>query len=177
MTLTTPSQHLITARIRMSDSAILAGCVSLLYAFVLMVWPVAFPHLLTRIFYAGYFYRTLAMVLVVANEVLFTSIYRRRNQKASPITAAYIALLTITLVFALRAVLTIADEQAQLAHFIQHSSIHAGMTAGELLVYTHLGIVSGIFVPYLIVRLTQNYVSATQLVEAEDKSRHATAGQ
>jgi len=176
MTPTIPSQRLTTARIRMSDSAILAGCVSLVYAFILMVWPTAFPHLLARIFYGGYFYRTLAALLVVANEVLFASIYRRRNQKASPFTAVYIALLTITLVFVLRGVLTIADEQAQLAYFLQHRSLHGGVTPGELLVYTHLGVVAGIFLPYLVVRMTQNYVSATQF-EAEAKARQAAAGQ
>lgn len=176
MTPSTPSQHLTTARIRMSDSAILAGCVSLLYAFFLMVWPTAFPHLLARVYYGGYFYRTLAVLLVAANEILFAFIFKRRNQKPNPMTAAYIALLTVTLVFGLRAVLMVADEQAQLAHFLQHSATHGGVTPAELLVYTHLGIVSGIFLPYLVVRLTQNYTSATQYAELELKARHTTAG-
>ena len=177
MTPITSSRHLTTARIRMSDSAILTGSVSLLYAFALMAWPTAFPELLARVFYGGYFYRTLAVLLVAANEGLFAFIFRRRQQKPGLMTAAYIAFLTITLVFVLRAVLTIADQQAQLARFLQHSAIHGGITPAELLVYTHLGIVSGIFVPYLIVRLTQNYVSATQYVELDLKARSTAAGQ
>ena len=177
MTPLSSSRHLTTARIRMSDSAILAGSVSLLYAFALIVWPTAFPGLLARVFYGGHFYRTLAFLLVAANEGLFAFIFRRRNEKPSLMTAVYIAFLTITLVFVLRAVLTVADEQAQLAHFLQHTATRGGITPGELLVYTHLGIVSGIFVPYLIVRLTQNYVSATQYAELDLKARSTTAGQ
>lgn len=170
---------LAPAKVRLSDAAVLAGTVSLLYALALMLWPSEFPQALDRVFHGGYFYYALALPLVASNAILFVLISRRRNQKPNWLTHGYIAFLTVTLVFVLRALLLYADEQAQIAHFHRYTSFGGGIGAEEILLYTHLGIVSGIFLPYLIVRLTQDYVSPGNSAEPEPpaKARSAAAGQ
>lgn len=176
MTNPTSQKRWSPAKVRLSDSAVLAGIVSLAYAACLMAFPRAFPLLLERMFYGGYFFRTLAVLLLVANEVLFVVICKRRDQRPSPFTAAYIGCLTITLVFVFRALLVFADDRAQIASLLLHLG-RKGLGAEELLLYTHLGIVSGIFFPYVLVRLTQDYTSRTNSAEPEAKTQVASAGQ
>ena len=56
------------------------------------------------------------------------------------------------------------------------SGLRDGISSEDLLIYTHLAIVSGIFVPYLVVRVTQNYVSDSNSANQDVKARTATAG-
>lgn len=171
------SKRLSPAKVRLSDAAVLAGSVSLLYAIAVMLWPRALPQAVNSLFHSGYFYYVFGIVLSASNEILFALISRRRNQKPKWLTHAYIAFLTVTLVFVLRALILYADEQAQISHFHRHATFAGGIGPEELLLYTHFGLVSGIFLPYLIVRLTQDYVSPATSVEPEpEKAQSATAG-
>ena len=166
-------------KVRMSDSAVLAGAVSLLYAFALMVYPRAFPELLKRIFERGHFFPALTVLLLVGNEVLLVLISRRRAQKLGLFTPGYIAILTIAAVLFFRLLVYVAYAQSQLSHlsFVTASDrLRDGIISEELLVYTHVALVSGIFLPYLLVRVTQNYVSDDKAADQEPKVRSAVAG-
>jgi hypothetical protein len=174
------SYRLNAVKVRLSDSAVLAGAVSLLYALALIVCPRAFPELLERIFESGRFFPALAVLLVATNEILFVLISRRRAQRPGLFTPGYIALLTIAVVLLFRLLVYAADAQAQLSHlsFLQVSSrVRDGISSEELLVYTHLAMVSGIFLPYLLVRVAQNYVSHANFADHDAKVRNAVAGQ
>lgn len=166
-------------KVRLSDSAVLAGVVSLLYALALMVGPRAFPALLDRIFQWGYFFPMLAVLLLVTNEVLFVVISRRRAQKPGLFTPGYIAILTLAVVLLFRLLVYAAHAEAQLSHliFLQSSRVWDGISSEELLVYTHLAMVSGIFLPFLMVRATQNYVSDASTGDKHAKARNAVAAQ
>ena len=166
-------------KVRMSDSAVLAGVVSLLFALALIVGPAAFPALLERIFERGYFFPALAVLLVVTNEILFVVISRRRAQKPGLFTPGYIAILTLAVVLVFRLLVYAAHAQAQLSHLIllqTASRFRDGISSEELLVYTHLAMVSGIFLPFLMVRATQNYVSDANTVATVAKAQSAVAG-
>ena len=171
------SERAAAVKIRLSDSAVLAGGVSLLCAAAVMAFPRTFPELVKHIFYAGYFFRTLAIVLLAANEMLFLFLCNKRAEKVNLLTSAYIAFVTVGWVFALRALVVLANEHALLAHLSLPVPSRDGIGAEELLLYTHLGMVSGIFVPFLLVRLTQNSVSRTDSAPLEAKARQAAAGQ
>jgi ABC-type Fe3+-siderophore transport system permease subunit len=171
------SKQLSPARVRLSDSAVTAGATSLAYAAALMLFPHAFPQILQRVFEGGYFFRTLALVLVITNAILFLLICKRRSQKPDLLTLSYIAFLTITLVSVLRMLVMFADEQAQVSHILLHMPGRSGIGSEELLLYTHLGIVFGIFFPYVLVRLTRDYVSSRDSVEPDAKAHGAGAGE
>jgi hypothetical protein len=173
----TISYRLNAVKVRLSDSAVLAGTVSLLYALALIVYPRAFPELLARIFKWGYLFPALAVLLVAANEILFVLISRRRAQKPDLLTSGYIAFLTIAVVFVFVGLVIAADAQTLLSHILASSRARDGVSSEELLVYTHLALVSGIFLSYLMVRGTQNYVSNTNSADHEAKVRNAAAGQ
>jgi hypothetical protein len=170
-------KQLSPAKVRLSDSAVLAGAISLAYAAALMIFPHAFPELLQRVFDGGYFFRTLAVSLVITNEILFLLICKRRHQKPNLLTLGYIAFLTVTLVFVLRMLVMFADEQAQISHILLHMSGRSAIGSEELLLYAHLGVASGIFFPYVLVRLTQDYVSRKDFIEPEAKAQGTGAGQ
>ncbi len=169
------SPRLNTVKVRLSDSAVLAGAVSLLYALALIVCPRAFPALLERIFTWGYFFPAFAVLLVVTNEILLGLISRRRGQRLGLITPVYIAFLTIVVVLDFRLLVSAADAQAPLSHlFLRAASrVRDGISSEELLIYTHLATVSGIFLPYLLVRVTQNYVSDEKSADYDVKVRTA----
>jgi hypothetical protein len=171
-------------KVRLSDSAVLAGAVSLLYAVALMVCPRAFPELLKHIFESGRFFPALTVLLVAANEILFVLISRRRAQGPGLLTPGYIAILTIGVVLQFRLLVYTAHAQAQLSHLsLSLSSLQAssgildGISSEDLLVYTHLALVSGIVLPFLLVRLTQNYMPNTSSADHDAKVRNAVAGQ
>jgi hypothetical protein len=144
------SKRLSSTKVRLSDSALLAGGLSLLYAAAIMLWPRAFPQLLLRVFYGGHFFRTLAFALVAANGILFFFISRRRSERGNPLTFGYIAVVTVTATAAFRTMVMIAHDQAVIAQFRAHITVPQGIDASELLAYAHLGIVSGIILPYLL---------------------------
>ena len=170
--------RLTTVKVRMSDSAVLGGAVSLLYAFGLMACPRAFPELLARIFGQGYFFPALALLLVTTNEILFVVISSRRHQKPGLLTPGYVAFLTIAVIFGFWLLVGTADLQTQLSHLVSTSSrARDGISSEELLVYTYLAMVSGVFLPYLMVRMTQNYVSNANSADQDARVRNATAGQ
>ena len=167
-------------KVRLSDSAVLAGVVSLLYAFALIICPRAFPELLERIFESGRFFPALTVLLVATNEILFVVISRRRAQRPGLFTPGYIAFLTIGVVLFFRLLVYAAYAQAQFSHLSFSSTsnlVRDRISSEELLVYTHLAMVSGIFLPYLLVRVAQNYVSHANFADHDAKVRNAVAGQ
>lgn len=179
MNRTMNSSRLNAVKVRMSDSAVLAGAVSLLYALALIVCPRAFPELLGRIFMWGHFFPALTVLLVVTNEILLVFISRRRSQKLGLFTPVCLALLTIAVVLDFRFLVYAADTQAQISHLFLRASgrVREGISSEQLLVYTNLAIVSGIFVPYLLMRVTQNYVSDATSVDHDANVAKAVAGQ
>ena len=178
MTPTTTSNRLSTVKVRLSDSAVLAGTVSLLYALALVIFPRAFPEFLQNVFDWAYFFPALAVLLVVTNEILFVFICRRRAEKPTRFTPLYIAFLTAAVVMGFRQLMIAADLETQISHLLFTSSRgQEGISSEEVLVYTHLALVSGIFLPYVLVRATQNYYSGASSPEPGDKARHAAAGQ
>jgi hypothetical protein len=172
------SYRLNAVKVRLSDSAVLAGVVSLLYAVALVVYPIAFPGWLKSRFAGGLAFSALAIGLVAANEILFLLISKRRARKPDLLTAGYIALLTVAVVFLFRFLVMMADAQMQLSELSHRTAGHVldGMRSEELLIYTHLILVSAIVLPYLLVRLTQNYVSDVKSADHEAKARNAVAG-
>lgn len=174
---TNVSERMAAVKVRLSDSAVLAGAVSLLYAIVLMAFPRTFPELVKHIFYGGYFFRTVAVLLLGANEMLFLFLCQKRGNRVNLVTSGYIAGLTITMVFALRALVVLANEHALLAHLSLPIPSREGIGTEELLLYTHLGLISGIVGPFLMVRLTQNSVSQPDSTQFPAKSRSMAAGQ
>jgi hypothetical protein len=169
-------KHTNTTKVRLSDSAMLAGTVSLMYAFALMLFPSAFPELLTRIFDHGQFFLVITAVVVCANEALLVVITNRRYQKTNLFSCGYIAFLTIGCAFVFRALLVSANAQAQLSRVFLHGG-RDGIGSEELLIYTHLALVSGIFFPYLMVRITQNYIFGSDPESQDVKVKGTAAGQ
>ena len=170
-------RRLNASKVRLSDSAVLAGAVSLLYALALVVCPRAFPELLERIFRSGGFFPALTLLVVATNETLFVLICRRRAQSTGLITPGYIAFLTIGVVSLFRLLVYGAHAQALLSQLFLRlpPGVREGIGSEDLLVYTHLAVVSGIFLPFLIVRMTQNYVSDANSAE-DARARTAVAG-
>jgi len=173
------SPRLNAVKVRLSDSAVLAGAVSLLYALALIVCPRAFPELLQRVFVWGHFFPALTVLLVITNEILLVVISRRRAQRLGLFTPVCLAILTIAVVLDFRLLVYAADAQAQLSQLFLRTSSGArnGISSDDLLVYTHLAMVSGIFLPYLLVRVTQNYVSDANPAQHDTKARTAVGAQ
>ena len=173
------SYRLNTVKVRMSDAAVLAGAVSLLYALALIVFPRSFPELLQRIFDWGPFFPAITALLVATNEILFVLICKRRDQRPGMLTPAYIAFLTIAVVGFFWLLFYASDAGGQVSHLVLRASsgVRDGLGSEDRLVYTHLTIVSGIFLPYLLVRVTDNYVSHANFVDHDEKARKAVAGQ
>jgi hypothetical protein len=170
-------KQLTTAKVRLSDSAVYAGSFSLLYGLAVVVFPDTLSKLFMGLYAAGHFFPAIGILLLAWNEILFVVIARRRIQKPNFLTCAYIAFLTVAFVLVFRAVVVSADAQAQLAQVLVPISAQGGIRSEELLVYSHLGLVSGTFLPYLLLRMTQSCVSGANPAEVNLKVQHTAAGQ
>jgi hypothetical protein len=85
--------------------------------------------------------------------------------------------LTVGVVIGFWQLVVFAGLETQTSHLFSASTRSRDSIASEeLLVYTHLVIVSGIFLPNVVVRVTQNYYSKATSPERESKARHTTAG-
>jgi hypothetical protein len=125
---------------------------SLIFGLLLVFFPVAFPRIIVTSWQRGY----LAMVLMVLTLVLDAFLYLRasylRSAKPTVLVAACLGSLPIVvggLSFLMESAVaqTISLDLPNL-----QARIHE-----EVLAHTYLGLVSAVFLPFLVIRLLQQF--------------------
>jgi hypothetical protein len=136
--------------VRLADAAVAVATLSLIFGLLLVFFPVAFPRIIVTSWQRGY----LAMVLMVLTLVLDAFLYLRasylRSAKPTVLVAACLGSLPIVvggLSFLMESAVaqTISLDLPNL-----QARIHE-----EVLAHTYLGLVSAVFLPFLVIRLLQ----------------------
>ena len=139
--------------VRLADSAVAVASLSLIFFLLLVFFPVSFPRIIVTSWQRGY----LAVVLMVFTLVLDAFLYLRvaylRSAKPTVLVAACLGSLPIIVVVGLSFLMESAVTQTI---SLDLPNLQARMNE-EVLAHTYLGLVSAVFLPFLVIRLLQQF--------------------
>ena len=139
--------------VRLADAAVAVASLSLIFFLLLVFFPVSFPRIIVTSWQRGY----LAVVLMVLTLVLDSFLYLRvaylRSAKPTVLVAACLGSLPIIVVGGLSFLMESAVSQTI---SLDLPNLQARMNE-EVLAHTYLGLVSAVFLPFLVIRLLQQF--------------------
>ena len=144
------------AVVRLADASEAVAVLSFIFALLLVFFPVLFPQVIVRSWQRG----QLTPMMLVFAFLLDTCIYLRvaylQSAKPKPVAAACLGSLPLLVVGGLSVLLRSA---------VYHSLSRGGPNVQarvdeEILAHTYLGLVSAVFLPFLVVRLLQQFKAA-----------------
>jgi len=139
--------------VRLADAALAVASLSLIFFLLLVFFPVSFPRIIVTSWQRGY----LAVVLMVLTLVLDSFLYLRvaylRSAKPTVLVAACLGSLPIIVVGGLSFLMESAVSQTI---SLDLPNLQARMNE-EVLAHTYLGLVSAVFLPFLVIRLLQQF--------------------
>ena len=139
--------------VRLADAALAVASLSLIFFLLLVFFPVSFPRIILTSWQRGY----LAVVLMVLTLVLDSFLYLRvaylRSAKPTVLVAACLGSLPIIIVGGLSFLMESAVTQTI---SLDLPNLQARMNE-EVLAHTYLGLVSAVFLPFLVIRLLQQF--------------------
>jgi len=149
--LATPQRRRVV--VRLADAAVAVTSLSLIFFLLLVFFPVSFPRIIVTSWQRGY----LAVVVMVLTLVLDAFIYLRaaylRSVKPTILVAACLASLPIIVVGGLSFLMESAVTQTI---SLDLPNLQARMNE-EVLAHTYLALVSAVFLPFLVIRLLQQF--------------------
>jgi hypothetical protein len=139
--------------VRLAEAAVAVASLSLIFGLLLVFFPVAFPRIIAASRQRGY----LAMVLMVLTLVLDAFLCLRasylRSAKPTVLVAACLGSLPIIVVGGLSFLMESAVAQTI---SLDLPNLQARINE-EVLAPTYLGLVSAVFLPFLVIRLLQQF--------------------
>jgi hypothetical protein len=139
--------------VRLADAALAVATLSLIFGLLLVFFPVAFPRTIVTSWQRGY----LAMVLMALTLVLDAFLYLRasylRSAKPTVLVAACLGSLPIIVVGGLSFLMESAVAQTI---SLDLPNLQARINE-EVLAHTYLGMVAAVFLPFLVIRLLQQF--------------------
>ena len=144
--------------VRLADAAVAVASLSLIFGLLLVFFPVAFPRIIVTSWQRGY----LAVVMMVLTLVLDAFLYLRasylRSAKPTVLVAACLGSLPIVVVGGLGFLMESAVAQTI---SLDLPNLQARINE-EVLAHTYLGLVSAVFLPFLVIRLLQRSKATSQ---------------
>ncbi len=139
-------------KIRLADPAAAAAYLSLVFGVLLVCLPVSFPHMIVKNWENGRLVPGMIFLAALLNGVIYLRAAHLRSAKPGLLTSAWLGALTVGIVVGFSFLLdaAILHEQSKL---IPNSQ---ALVNEEIVAHTYWGLISGIFLPYLVIRFTQN---------------------
>jgi hypothetical protein len=148
-------QRVRATKIRIADSALMAGVVSLAYLVLVLVSPRVFPEILAAQFERGVLTVGIALLALALNLGWYLRIARLRQSALSILTVVALVMLTLVIAACFSVLVNMSLLRAQTSVVEQQYL----QVTEEILIYTYIALVAAIFLPYLILRLTQDFVT------------------
>lgn len=148
----TAKQHRIVV-VRLADSAEALGLLSLTYAALLAIFPVAFPNFIVRSWERGQLLPVLMVFTFVLDTCLYLRVAQRLSAKPGILAAACLGSLPLIVVGAASLLL---EKSVKYTLTSDLPNLHARV-GEEVLAHTYLALVAGVFLPFLAIRLLQQF--------------------
>jgi hypothetical protein len=148
-------QRIRATKVRIADSALMAGVVSLAYLVLVLVSPRVFPEILAAQFERGVLTVGIALLALALNLGWYLRIARIRQSSLSLLTVIALVMLTLVIAACFSVLVNVSLLRAQVSTVEQQYL----QVTEEILIYTYIALVAAIFLPYLVLRLTQDFVT------------------
>lgn len=145
-------QHRIVV-VRLADSAEAIGLLSLIYAALLAIFPVWFPNFIITSWERGQLLPVLMVFTFLVDTCLYLRIAQRLSAKPGILAAACLGSLPLVVVGAASLLL---ERSVRYTLMSDLPNLHARV-GEEVLAHTYLALVAGVFLPFLAIRLLQQF--------------------
>jgi hypothetical protein len=144
------------AVVRLADASEAVAVLSFVFALLLVFFPTSFPEMIVKSWQLG----QLLPILMVFTFLLDTCLYLRvaylQSAKPRPVAAACLGSLPLLVVAGLSVL-----QRSAVSHTLAAGMPNLQARVGEvILAHTYLELVSAVFLPFLVVRLLQQFKAA-----------------
>ena len=148
-----PQRRIVT--VRLADSGIVVAYLSLIFGLLLVVLPVSFPRLIMNSWQNGSLMLAVTILALAIDAYLYIRIAYLLSAKPTVLAAACLGSLPIIVVVGHVLLL-----DASVAHTLAADLPNLKARVGEeVLAHTYFSLVSAIFVPFVVIRLLQQFKS------------------
>jgi hypothetical protein len=139
--------------VRLADAAVTVAFLSLIFGLVLVFFPVSFPRIIVTSWQRGYLVVVMMAITLVLDAVVYLRVAYLRKAKPPILVTACLGSLPIMVVGGLSFLMESAVTQTI---SLDLPNVQARVNE-EILAHTYLGLVSAVFLPFLVIRLLQQF--------------------
>jgi len=144
------------AVVRMADASGAVAVLSLLFGLLLVFFPVSFPRVIVKSWQHGQLMLFMMAFTFLLDTYLYLRVAYLQSAKPRPAVAACLGSLPLLVVAGLSILL-----RSALSHTLSAGLPNLQARLGEeILAHTYLGLVSAVFLPFLVIRLLQQVKAA-----------------
>lgn len=139
--------------VRLADAAETIAILSLVFGLVLVIFPVSFPRMIVNAWQHGQLMAIMMVLTLLVDSGLYVRVTCMQAAKPGLLAAACLGSLPLLVVGGLSLLL-----QSAVSHTLalDMSNLQSRVNE-EILAHTYFGIVSAIFVPFLVIRFLQQF--------------------
>jgi hypothetical protein len=139
--------------VRLADASVAVASLSLIFGLLLVFFPVSFPRIIITSWQRGYLTAVLMVFTLVLDAFLYLRAAYLRSAKPTILVTACLGSLPIIVVGGLSFLMESAVAQTI---SLDLPNLQARINE-EVLAHTYLGLVSAVFLPFLAIRLLQQF--------------------
>jgi hypothetical protein len=139
--------------VRLADSAEAVAALSLVFGLLLVSFPVSFPRMIVISWQHGQLMPVMMVVTLLLDTCLYLRVAHLLSAKPGVVAAACLGSLPLLVVGGLSLLL-----QGAVGRTLSGDMPNLQLRVGEeILAHTYLGLVSAVFLPFLAIRLLQQF--------------------
>jgi hypothetical protein len=144
------------AVVRLADASEAVAVLSFAFGLMLVFFPVSFPQMIVRSWQSGQLMPVMMVFTLLLDTCLYLRVAYLQSAKPRPVAAACLGSLPLLVVGGLSLLLRSAVSHTLL---LDMPNVQARV-GEEILAHTYLGLVSAVFLPFLVIRLLQQFKAA-----------------
>jgi hypothetical protein len=141
--------------VRLADPAIVVSYLSVIFGLAVVLFPVSFPQMIVQSWWSGRLTPTMMAFAVVIDMALYLRVSHLLRAKPGFLATGILASLPIIVVVGLSLLLQNAISRT-FEIYVSNAQARVGE---EILTQTYFAVVSAVFLPFLIIRLSQQFGS------------------
>ncbi len=146
-----------TVTVRLADPAAAVAYLSVAFALGMVFSPVSFPGIIVRAWQQGRLMPAMMVFTLLLDAALYLRVAHLLSTKPRLLVAAGLGSLPIFIIVGLRILFETAVSHALVGYFSNASD----RVAEEILAHTYFTMVAAVFLPFLLIRLMQQFQART----------------
>ncbi len=144
------------AVVRLADASEAVAALSFIFGLLLVFFPVLFPQMIVSSWQRGQLMPLMMIFTFLLDTCLYLRVAYLQSAKPRPVAAACLGSLPLLVVGGLSLLL-----RSAVSHTLSAGMPNLQARVGEeILAHTYLGLVAAVFLPFLVIRLLQQFKAA-----------------